>query len=161
VQLAPVDLGRLAAEVVAEAEPEIAARGADVRAEGPLPAVLGHEVTLRQAVTNLVSNALKFTAPGVAPRVRIRAESRDDRVRIWVEDNGIGIAPRDQARLFRVFERVHAGDKYPGTGIGLAIVRRALERMNGSVGLLSEPEHGSRFWIELRAAGVPAASRKA
>jgi PAS domain S-box-containing protein len=149
VALAPVDLGRLVEDAVRECEPEAAARGAELRVEGPLPAVLGHEVTLRQAVTNLLSNALKFTAPGVRPRVRVGAERDHDRVRLWVEDNGIGIASEDQSRIFRVFERLHPGDRYPGTGIGLAIVRRALERMGGATGLASEPGRGSRFWIEL------------
>lgn len=154
VALGPVDLDHLVREILKDAEAEIAARSADVRAEGPLPEVLAHEMTLRQAVTNLISNALKFSAPGAAPRVRIRAERRGPRVRLWVSDNGIGIAPEDQSRIFRVFERVHAGDRYPGTGIGLAIVRRAMERMNGNAGLESEAGQGSRFWIELRGSGL-------
>jgi signal transduction histidine kinase len=151
VVLGTVDLDRMLREILKEAEGEIAARGAEVRLEGSLPRVRGHEITLRQAVTNLVSNALKFTAPGERPRVRIRAEREAGRVRLWVEDQGIGIAIEDQTRIFRVFERIHAGDRYPGTGIGLAIVRRALERMHGRVGLESDAGKGSRFWVELEA----------
>jgi len=151
IVLGAVDLARMLREILKEAEGEIAARGAEVRVEGTLPRVRGHEITLRQAVTNLVSNALKFTAPGERPRVRIRAEREAGRVRLWVEDQGIGIAREDQSRIFRVFERIHAGDRYPGTGIGLAIVRRALERMHGSVGLDSDAGKGSRFWVELEA----------
>jgi signal transduction histidine kinase len=66
-----------------------------------------------------------------------------------VEDNGIGIAPEHRARIFKVFERLHPADRYPRTGVGLAIVRKAVERRGGSVGVKSEPGVGSRFWIEL------------
>ena len=81
---------------------------------------------------------------------RIAAEKKNGRVNLWVEDNGIGIAPEHQTKLFKVFERIHAGSRYPGTGIGVAIVRRAAERMSGSAGVVSAEGRGSRFWIELR-----------
>jgi signal transduction histidine kinase len=149
VTLAPVDLGAVVAAVLKELGPEIASRGGEVRTDGPLHQVLGNELMLRQALTNLLTNGLKFTAPGVAPRIRVRAEASDGRVRLWVEDNGIGIASEDQRRLFRVFERLHADDRYPGTGIGLAIVRRALERVGGGTGVESEAGKGSRFWMEM------------
>ena len=71
--------------------------------------------------------------------------------RLWVEDNGIGIAPEDQKRIFRMFERIHATDKYAGTGMGLMIVRKAVSRLGGELGFESEPGKGSRFWIELKA----------
>jgi signal transduction histidine kinase len=71
-------------------------------------------------------------------------------VRVWVEDNGIGIAPEHHRRIFEVFERLHGTEEYPGTGIGLAIVRKGVERMEGSVGVESSVAAGSRFWIELR-----------
>jgi len=87
--------------------------------------------------------------PGVAPRIRIRTETSAGNVRLWVEDQGIGIAPEHQERIFRAFERLHPHDEYPGTGIGLAIVRRAAERMGGRAGVESQPGEGSRFWIEL------------
>ncbi|RPH41635.1 MAG: sensor histidine kinase, partial [Planctomycetota bacterium] len=70
-------------------------------------------------------------------------------VRLWVEDNGIGIAHEHQEKLFKVFERIHPGTRYPGTGIGLAIVRRAAERMSGTAGVVSAEGRGSRFWLEL------------
>jgi PAS domain S-box-containing protein len=156
--LEPLDLEGLTKLVLADLEAELKSRGAEIQVQRPLPRVLGHSLLLSQALANLVSNAAKFVAPGVAPKVRIRAERVEgDRVRLWVDDNGIGIAPEHVGKLFRVFERLHGRDAYPGTGIGLAIVRRALERMNGSSGVESVPGQGSRFWIELPAAGLAGA----
>jgi len=71
-------------------------------------------------------------------------------IRLWVEDNGIGIAPEHQKRIFRVFERLHGIESYPGTGIGLAIVKKGADRMGGQVGVESQLGQGSRFWIQLR-----------
>ena len=89
----------------------------------------GHRSTLVQIVTNLLTNAVKFVAPGVLPKVRIWAENRAEYVRLWVEDNGIGIAADHRARIFNVFERLHGEEEsYPGTGIGLAMVRKGVER---------------------------------
>jgi signal transduction histidine kinase len=153
--LVQVDLTGVVDEVLASLAGEVERRGAKVDVARPLHGVQGHPVTLRQVVTNLVSNALKFVAPGVAPRVRVRSESSGGTVRLWVEDNGIGIAPEHHERIFRVFERLHGVDDYPGTGVGLAIVRRGLERMGGRVGVESEPGKGSRFWIELRGSAEP------
>jgi signal transduction histidine kinase len=93
--------------------------------------------------------------------VRVRAQDgAAGRARLVVEDDGIGIAPEHQEQIFRPFERLHGIEAYPGTGIGLAIVRRAAERMGGSCGVASAPGQGSRFWIELQArdagqAGLP------
>jgi signal transduction histidine kinase len=105
-----------------------------------------------QAIENLISNAIKFVAPGDTPRIRVWAEKQKDCVRLWFEDNGIGIDPAHQERVFQPFQRLHGVEAYPGTGIGLAIVRRSLERMGGQCGVISKPGAGSRFWIELPSA---------
>jgi signal transduction histidine kinase len=111
--------------------------------------VLGHENLLSQCLLNLLQNAVKFVARGRPPKIRIWTEDRGGRVRVWVEDNGIGIAKDQQERIFGLFQRLHRQDAYPGTGVGLAIVRKAVERMGGTTGVESEPGKGSRFWLEL------------
>lgn len=149
--LAPVDLDRLLRECVHD-HPVIGQHAERIAIEGPLPIVLGHETFLHQSLVNLLSNAIKFIHPGVEPRIRIHAEPRGDFVRLWVGDNGIGIEPTLHPKLFHVFERVHGDRRFEGTGIGLAIVRRAIERMGGRVGVESDGVNGSRFWLELRLA---------
>jgi signal transduction histidine kinase len=124
----------------------------DIVIEHPLRSVIAHPVALAQVLDNLLSNAIKFVAPGVRPRVRIRAEDVGGTLRLWIEDNGIGIVEEHRARIFEPFERLHGVESYPGTGIGLAIVRRATERMGGRCGVEPGPGSGSRFWIELPAA---------
>ncbi len=128
---------------------EQAQRQAEIQVTRPLPLVIGHQGTLEHMAANLISNAMKFVAPSIRPHVKIGAEQKNHRVRLWVHDNGIGIAPQHQERIFRIFERLHPVDAYPGTGIGLAIVRKGAERMGGSFGLESAVGQGSRFWIEL------------
>jgi len=149
VKIDRVDLEQLAAEVLRQMEPEIRERRATVILEHPLPQVLGHSLSLSQALTNLIANGIKFVGPGVDPKVTLRAVRRDSVVRIEVEDNGIGIAPEYHERIFRIFERLNPSETFPGTGIGLAIVRRAMERMGGRSGVESELGRGSRFWFEL------------
>jgi two-component system, chemotaxis family, CheB/CheR fusion protein len=124
---------------------------------GRLHSVFAYEPTLHLVVTNLLTNAVKFTKPGgKAPCVKIWSEQQDGRVRVWVEDNGIGIDPKAFTKIFGIFQRLHPGDEYPGTGIGLAIVQKGIERMGGTVGVESHPGKGSRFWIEL-AVAIPSA----
>jgi PAS domain S-box-containing protein len=149
LELESIDLASVVASVLSQLEAELRERNAQVTVEGTLPAVRGHPLTLEQVLSNLISNAVKFVAPDVAPNVRIRAQPRGSRVRLWVEDNGIGIAPEHHGRIFNVFERLHGIETFPGTGVGLAIVRKGAERMGGRVGLESEPGRGSKFWLEL------------
>jgi len=150
--LEPVDLDKLNRELLAT-YPGWEPPTADVRIEGRLPVVLGHKGFLTQCIANLVGNAIKFVAPGHQPKVRISAESTSGRVRLKIQDNGIGIEPEHRGRIFGMFERIHPASEYEGTGIGLAIVRTAAERMGGEVGFESEPGRGSIFWVELN--GVP------
>jgi signal transduction histidine kinase len=123
--------------------------GAEVHVERPLPSVRAFGPMLEQVVTNLVGNAVKFAKAGMKADVRVSAETRNGAVRLWVADNGIGIEPDHHQRIFKVFERLHGTESYPGTGIGLAIVRKGMERMGGRSGVESSPGQGSRFWIEL------------
>ena len=151
VELARIDVERLIGDVVNQYV-ELQRPQADVEIDEPLYPVIGHEASLGQCLSNLLSNAAKFVPAGTRPRIRVRTERQGARVRIWVEDNGIGIKPQYQDKLFHVFERLPTGGHYEGTGIGLAIVRKATEKMGGSCGVYSDGEHGSRFWLELAAA---------
>jgi len=150
--LAPVDLSRVVAAAMAALDFAVQAAGAKIQIGEPLPQALGHEQALIQVLTNLLENALKFVAAGVAPKIDIRATQKDGRVRLQVRDNGIGIASEYHPRLFQVFERLSSDPRYQGSGLGLAIVRRGIERMGGKVGVESSPENGSTFWIDLKAA---------
>jgi PAS domain S-box-containing protein len=115
-------------------------------------AAMAHRPTLVQAVLNLVSNALKFYPAGETPHAAIRAFRSGDNAVIEVHDNGIGIEPRFQEQIFKIFERLHSLDRYPGTGIGLAIVDRGVARMGGRVRVQSALGKGSTFTIEVPAA---------
>ena len=129
---------------------EIKDNQAHVSIQKPLPQVIGNFTTLVQIITNLISNGIKFVSPDVKPEIRIWADILDTRVRLWVEDNGIGIDPDNQDKIYHVFERLHGTEEYSGTGIGLAIVSRGIQRLGGNSGVESQPKKGSRFWVELR-----------
>ncbi|MBD2101364.1 PAS domain S-box protein [Leptolyngbya sp. FACHB-261] len=150
VKLAPVRLMQVVAEAQVQLGPELRERQAKISVAEPLPNVKGHQSILVQIMVNLLSNAVKFVAPGVQPQIKIWAETQDHRVRLWVEDNGIGIEPQYREQIFGVFERLHGRDAYPGTGIGLAIVRTGVEHLGGRVGIESAPIQGSRFWVDLQ-----------
>jgi signal transduction histidine kinase len=145
----PVDLNQLIPEILIQLHLELQERQAQVTVEEPLPVVTGHYPTLSSAISNLLINAIKFVRPGIQPQIRIWAEPSKQFVRLWIEDNGIGIAPQYHNRIFQVFERLHTLETYPGTGIGLAIVQKGIEHLGGRVGVESAPGQGSRFWIEL------------
>ncbi|HYG36169.1 MAG TPA: PAS domain S-box protein [Clostridia bacterium] len=146
-----VDVDKLVREIIRERQ-EFQPPRAEVHIEGSLDPMIGHEALLTQCITNLLSNAVKYVERGVKPHVHVYSRKEDDRVRLWVEDNGIGIRPEAQHRLFRLFQRLHRETDYEGTGVGLAIVRKAVERMGGQAGVESEEGKGSRFWVELKGA---------
>jgi PAS domain S-box-containing protein len=159
---APVDLGALLRAML-KSYPHLHPSLAEIHLDFTQLFVLGNEALLTQTFGNLLGNAVKFVAPGVRPRIRIWAQSstlkypssaasaRADwpSTLISIEDNGIGIPRSAWDKMFRMFERMHREDEYPGTGIGLAIAKKAVERMGGRIGVESEPAKGSRFWVEL------------
>ncbi|WP_445637824.1 histidine kinase [Nostoc sp. DSM 114161] len=145
----PINLNSLVKQVLTQLEVSLQENQAQVTIVEPLLEVVGNYRTVEQIITNLLTNAIKFVDSGVQPQVRIWTERREVWVRLWVQDNGIGILPQHWERIFGVFERLHSIEAYPGTGIGLAIVRKGIERMGGQVGMESEVSQGSRFWIEL------------
>jgi signal transduction histidine kinase len=100
-------------------------------------------------VVNLIPIPKIFVEQHTTPRIHIWSEQRNTMARLWIDDNGIGIAPEHQEKVFQIFERLHHDEARPGTGIGLAIVAKAIERMKGIAGVDSQPGRGSRFWIEL------------
>jgi len=163
IDLTPINLEAALQSTLTQLEAQIQERQARIEAAGPWPTVLGHEMTLGQVLLNLIGNAIKFVPPNVTPVVRIRTEERKTLasasakthagdgpiIRLWVEDNGVGISEEHQAKLFRLFSRL-CGRDFAGTGIGLAIVKEGVRRMGGAVGVESEVNRGSRFWFELR-----------
>jgi len=152
ITAAPVPLEGSVAKVLEDLRAQIHDRNAVVEVQGALPTVLGNSALLHHVLINLLDNALKFVAPEKTPRILIQARRREGHVRLSITDNGIGIAPAYQGKIFELFVRLHKPAAYPGTGIGLAVVKKAMERMMGKVGLESIPGEGSRFWLEFRAA---------
>ena len=145
--LKPVNVATLLQELLV-ADPHLQPPHAQIFLDGDFPPVLGNKSGLTQCFASLLDNAVKFVTPGITPRVRVWAETREDFVRIWVEDNGTGIPKEYHERIWVMFQRL--GKPHEGTGIGLAIVRKVVQRMGGRVGVESEPDAGSRFWVELK-----------
>ena len=150
IQVERVDLKPLIFRIRDEMDFQIKECGAKVNVRDFSFIVCGNEAMLSLAITNLLSNAIKFCRPGVPAEINISADERDGWVRICVRDNGIGIEPEHHQQVFGIFNRLHKAGEYPGTGVGLAIVQKAVERMEGRVGVESQKGEGCRFWIELR-----------
>ncbi len=146
----PVNLTSVVNKALEDLEIQITEVKAEITVDRPLLNVLGNRTILQQIVENLLSNALKFTSSKVKPQIHIRTEEYPENVvRLWIEDNGIGIEAQHQERIFEVFERLHGNETYPGTGIGLAIVKKGVERLGGRLGVESDVNLGSGFWVEL------------
>jgi PAS domain S-box-containing protein len=148
-ELAPVNLDQLVAGIL-ETYAHLQPPRVDIRIQEPLGWVLAHETLLTQCVSALLDNAVKFVAEGIKPSVSLGTEKCASEVKLWVQDNGIGIAPETQTRLFDIFYKFHHPGEYPGTGIGLPLAKKAVERMEGRIGVESEIGQGSRFWIALK-----------
>jgi PAS domain S-box-containing protein len=123
---------------------------AEVSIEQPLPIVCGSRPVLLHVMTNLLSNAAKFAKTNNPPRIKVFTSRQGEWQKVFVQDNGIGIAPEHQERIFRIFERLHQTHEFPGTGVGLAIVQKSIERLGGRAGVESIPGAGSTFWFELK-----------
>jgi len=148
--LAPADTPGVVADALGSMKTLIREAGAIVTVED-LPPVMADATQLEQVFSNLIGNALKYRRPGVPPVIRISAERTGKCWRFAVEDNGIGIAPEFFDRIFVIFQRLHTSDEYEGTGIGLAIVKKIVERHGGHISVTSTPGEGSRFSFTLPA----------
>ncbi|MEC4864713.1 MAG: PAS domain S-box protein [Jaaginema sp. PMC 1078.18] len=150
IQFKNLNLEHLIQNIIHQLSLEIKERNAKITISQPLAWVYSNPTILQQILVNIIQNALKFVASEVQPHIHIYSETTSDRlVRLWIEDNGIGIDPEHQERIFTLFERLHGSESYTGTGIGLALVSKCIERLRGQVGVESHLGGGSRFWLEI------------
>jgi len=126
--------------------------GAEITTES-LPTVIGDPAQLTRLLQNLVSNGIKFSQNGSPPRIHVSAEEESDAWRFAVADNGIGIPPQESERIFRIFQRLHTRDEYPGTGIGLAVCKQIVQRHGGRIWVDSSPGEGSTFYFTIPKSG--------
>lgn len=145
---ARVDLNEIVSGVLSDLEVRIEQTGAKIKVD-PLPEVEADASQMRQAFQNVIGNALKFHKPGVPPEIKIAVRKEEDKWVISIADNGIGFEERFRERIFSIFQRLHGRHEYEGTGVGLAIVRRIIERHGGSITATSQPGQGSTFIIQL------------
>ena|SRR5215472_9061371 len=124
-------------------------RQASIQICGRSRTVQADPTLMKIALTNLLSNSIKFVPEGTRPAITVSTSVRKDICRIEVDDNGVGIRKEDQQRIFMPFVRLFSEEEFPGVGLGLPSVRKAVELMGGRVGVDSELGRGSRFWIEL------------
>lgn len=154
---APVDCEAVLARVLRVLQVTVDETGAEVT-HGPLPTVLADESQLGQVIQNLIANAIRFRAEA-PPRVHVSAERGDLEWTLSVRDNGIGVAPEHAQRIFVIFQRLHGRTDYPGTGIGLAVCKKIVERHGGRIWVDSELGRGATFKFTIplqpdRASGV-------
>lgn len=150
----PVNVARLVAECVAELSADAPEGGARF-VIGDLPSCRADLQLLKQAIVNLLSNALKFSSTRDPARIEVAAELRADEYLWHVSDNGVGFDMRMAHKLFQVFQRLHAQSEYAGSGMGLAVVRRIIERHGGRVWAQGAPDQGATFHFSLPAGGPP------
>jgi PAS domain S-box-containing protein len=149
LQLTGLALHPLVEQVAAEYADLLAEAGAQLSIDLPELSVLAEEEGLAQSLRNLIANAVKFSRDVAAPQISIGGEAQGDTCLLWVRDNGIGFAMEYHDRIFDLFQRLHRDEDYPGTGIGLAIVRKAVERIGGAVWAESAPGAGATFYLRL------------
>lgn len=143
----PVELDAVLDDVCEDLRVTIEESGADITSD-QLPRVNGDESQLRQVFQNLLTNAIKFSGEA-PPQVHVSAEQDGDEWLIAVTDHGVGVDPDHQEQIFEVFEGFHEGGDYPGTGIGLAVCERIVERHEGEIWVESEPGEGATFMFTL------------
>lgn len=149
----PTQVGAALDAALAELAEPIRSSGAEVAAEGRLPTVAADPAQLQRVLRELVANAITFVPAGAVPHVSIRAAAQDDGMwRLTVADDGVGVDPRHADRVTKIFQRLHPRDEYPGQGMGLAYVKRIVERHDGTVWLDSTPGAGSEFHVTFPAA---------
>jgi len=151
---APVDPGRVIARVLETMEAAIAASKADITV-APLPPLWMHELHAEQLFQNLIGNAIKYRATDV-PKIHIATRSDDSGLTFFVEDNGIGVEPRYADQIFQIFKRLHTSTEYEGTGIGLAICQKTVQKYGGMIWVETVPARGSRFCFQIPDRGSPA-----
>lgn len=149
VTLGPVEMATLLDEVVSDLGSQIEAAGARIEIATDPPVVVGSKTLLRQIFTNLLDNAITYVDADGGPVVVVRWEETGDEVVVTVADNGLGIAEEHQKKIWDIFQRLHPRERYPGTGVGLAIARKAALLMHGTVGVTSSCGVGSEFWVRL------------
>ncbi len=149
LRIGNVDVSNLIKALIAERAAEIAAHNITIEVNVPCTDVDAEVEGLAQVLRNLLDNAIKFSRGVPAPKIEIGGRGEEKNCILWVRDNGVGFDPKYQDRIFEIFQRLHNTEEYPGTGIGLAIVRQGMKRMNGRVWAESKPGEGAVFYIEI------------
>ena len=152
VQKIPIPLEKIFKHVIGNLQGRIDECGGKVEIPEKMPVVMAGKTLLIQILTNLIENAVIYREPDIPLKITVKCEENNGWVIIGIADNGIGIAPEFQKKIFNVFQRLHSESEYPGTGIGLAIVKKSIEIMGGEVWVESSLGKGSAFYIKLRSA---------